>query len=57
MVIHGPLQPEISYDEDLGPIILSDWFHVDYFDIVENIMHPVLVRHCILYTATFVSPD
>ena len=45
MVIHGPLQPGISYDADLGPVILGDWFHEDYFDIVENVMSPKLVSY------------
>jgi hypothetical protein len=31
-VIHGPKTAD--YDEDLGPIMLSDWFHADYLPIV-----------------------
>ncbi|POS70429.1 laccase-1 precursor [Diaporthe helianthi] len=30
MIIHGPKHPNANYDEDLGPIFLSDWFHTDY---------------------------
>lgn len=36
MVIHGPKHAE--YDEDLGPIILSDWYHKSYFDLVKDTM-------------------
>ncbi|RDA88843.1 hypothetical protein CP532_5484 [Ophiocordyceps camponoti-leonardi (nom. inval.)] len=35
-VTYGRETPE--YDEDLGPILLSDWFHHDYFTVVEEIM-------------------
>ncbi|PHH74823.1 hypothetical protein CDD82_4751 [Ophiocordyceps australis] len=38
MVIYGPRQEQ--YDIDLGPILLSDWYHDDYFDLVERIMKP-----------------
>ncbi|KAK2048322.1 multicopper oxidase [Colletotrichum somersetense] len=36
MVIYGPIksQPEI----DLGPVLLSDWYHKQYFDLVEDIL-------------------
>ncbi|KAG5934463.1 hypothetical protein E4U53_000689 [Claviceps sorghi] len=38
MVIHGPkTQP---YDVDIGPIMLSDWYHPDYFELVEQLMAP-----------------
>lgn len=36
LVVYGP--SHVSYDVDVGPIILADWFHKDYFDIVKNIM-------------------
>ena len=36
MVIHGPSQ--VSYDYDVGPILLSDWYHTDYFTLVEEVM-------------------
>ena len=29
MVIYGPLNA--NYDVDVGPIMLSDWYHKDYF--------------------------
>lgn len=35
MIIHGP--SNYDYDIDLGPIILSDYYHKDYFEIVEEI--------------------
>jgi len=36
MVIHGP--SNAKYDIDLGPVFLSDWYHKDYFTIVEEVM-------------------
>ncbi|KAG5984556.1 hypothetical protein E4U55_004212 [Claviceps digitariae] len=38
MVIHGP--PTEQYDIDIGPVMLSDWYHRDYFDLVEDTMKP-----------------
>ncbi|KAL8897991.1 MAG: hypothetical protein Q9207_006921 [Kuettlingeria erythrocarpa] len=35
MVIHGPHE-NIFYDTDLGPILLTDWYHPEYFDLVEQ---------------------
>jgi FtsP/CotA-like multicopper oxidase with cupredoxin domain len=37
MVIHGPKYA--TYDVDLGPIILSDWYHQDYFTLVNQTMN------------------
>lgn len=36
MVIHGPSQ--VQYDYDLGPVMLSDAYHTEYFKIVEQVM-------------------
>ncbi|RMZ88167.1 hypothetical protein DV736_g4611, partial [Chaetothyriales sp. CBS 134916] len=36
MIIHGP--PHASYDEDLGPILLSDYYHRDYYSILKDVM-------------------
>lgn len=36
IVIYGPKLTD--YDIDMGPIILSDWFHQDYFTLVNNTM-------------------
>ncbi|TVY90039.1 oxidoreductase [Lachnellula willkommii] len=36
MIIHGP--NTVKYDIDKGPILLTDWFHRDYNDIVEDIV-------------------
>ncbi|GFP58802.1 oxydoreductase ptaK [Trichoderma asperellum] len=33
ILVHGPTNED--YDIDLGPIILADWFHKEYFDIVK----------------------
>jgi FtsP/CotA-like multicopper oxidase with cupredoxin domain len=38
IVIHGPKSED--YDIDLGPILLSDWYHGDYQEIVEYILQP-----------------
>jgi FtsP/CotA-like multicopper oxidase with cupredoxin domain len=37
MVIYGPKHEE--YDIDLGPVILEDWFHADYFTLVNGTMN------------------
>ena len=34
--IHGPLNAD--YDIDLGPVLLTDYYHKQYFDIVEEVM-------------------
>lgn len=36
MVIHGPLN--VEYDVDLGPVLITDWYHTDYFSLVEQVM-------------------
>lgn len=36
IVVHGPKNHD--YDVDLGPILLSDWYHEDYFELVEQTM-------------------
>lgn len=36
MVIHGP--SNAPYDVDLGPIFVQDYYHKDYFTIVEELM-------------------
>lgn len=38
MIIHGPSQ--VAYDYDLGPIMLSDWYHTPYLQNVEFILTP-----------------
>ncbi|RFU79790.1 hypothetical protein TARUN_2384 [Trichoderma arundinaceum] len=39
MVIHGPQSTD--YDIDIGPVMLSDWNHEEYFDLVEKTMSTV----------------
>lgn len=34
MIIYGP--KNVPYDIDLGPVMLSDWNHQDYFSLVEK---------------------
>lgn len=36
MIIYGP--KNVDYDVDLGPVILSDWYHEDYYSLVELTM-------------------
>lgn len=38
MIIHGPSQ--VAYDYDLGPVMLSDWYHNPYYKNVEFILDP-----------------
>jgi FtsP/CotA-like multicopper oxidase with cupredoxin domain len=40
LVVHGP--KNIPYDFDLGPIMLSDWYHSSYFPIVQSVVAPSL---------------
>ena len=44
IVIHGPKNQD--YDVDIGPVMLSDWYHPEYIDLVEATMVPnsTLVR-------------
>lgn len=34
MVIHGP--SSLPYDIDVGPVMLSDWYHIPYFALVSD---------------------
>lgn len=36
MIIHGPSNAQ--YDVDLGPVLLTDHYHTDYFTIVEGVV-------------------
>lgn len=36
MIIHGPSNAD--YDEDLGPVLLTDYYHREYYDILEEVM-------------------
>jgi FtsP/CotA-like multicopper oxidase with cupredoxin domain len=38
IVIYGPQTK--SYDVDIGPVVLSDWYHKEYFALVEETMRP-----------------
>ena len=40
IVIHGPSE-YVDYDEDLGPVLLSDWYHAYYTDIEVQVNSPV----------------
>ncbi|RYP66905.1 hypothetical protein DL771_007562 [Monosporascus sp. 5C6A] len=36
IVIHGPQHQEFDYD--MGPVLVSDWFHEEYHSIIEGVM-------------------
>ena len=36
MIIYGP--KNANYDIDLGPVLLTDYYHMSYYDIVEEVM-------------------
>lgn len=36
LIIHGP--KNVEYDQDIGPVILTDWYHDEYFEIVKRVM-------------------
>ncbi|KAK3944040.1 Cupredoxin [Diplogelasinospora grovesii] len=38
IVVHGPTQAK--YDIDIGPVMLSDWNHEAYYDIIEKMLAP-----------------
>ncbi|KAL9098110.1 MAG: hypothetical protein Q9163_006167, partial [Psora crenata] len=46
MIIHGPKIAELTvsqqqndaYDIDIGPVLLSDWYHTEYFQIVKDVV-------------------
>jgi len=38
MIIHGP--SNANYDIDLGPVFLTDYYHMQYFDVVQLILEP-----------------
>ena len=37
MIVHGP--KNVPYDIDLGAVLLIDWYHTDYYDLVKQVMH------------------
>lgn len=36
MIIYGP--KNAAYDIDLGPVLLSDWYHTDYLTLVKGVV-------------------
>ena len=34
MIVYGPSSAD--YDIDLGPVMLSDWYHDDYYTLVQQ---------------------
>lgn len=42
LIIHGP--KNVDYDLDIGPVFLTDWYHDEYFSIIEKLMTPTAPR-------------
>jgi FtsP/CotA-like multicopper oxidase with cupredoxin domain len=40
MIIYGPLE-NANYDVDLGPILINDWYHDDYHNLIGREMAPI----------------
>ena len=40
MIIYGPTD-NTEYDVDLGPVIVNDWFHRPYYQLIEQVMAPI----------------
>ncbi|KAF4624417.1 hypothetical protein G7Y89_g13754 [Cudoniella acicularis] len=38
LIIHGPSNAQ--YDIDLGPVMINDWYHEEYFSILESVVDP-----------------
>jgi len=38
IIVHGPTK--LPYDIDVGPVMLSDWYHKSYFDIIAKMLAP-----------------
>ncbi|KAI1816141.1 multicopper oxidase [Poronia punctata] len=43
IVVHGPTNAK--YDIDLGPVMITDWWHEDYFTTVQEVMAPGFQGH------------
>ncbi|ETN46123.1 uncharacterized protein HMPREF1541_00307 [Cyphellophora europaea CBS 101466] len=39
IVVHGP-SDHVEYDEDLGPVLISDWYHGCFTDLLEKALGP-----------------
>ncbi|KAI9172516.1 Ascorbase and Cu-oxidase [Paramyrothecium foliicola] len=40
LVVYGPRDSRAKYDIDVGPVLLSDWYHGEYYDLVKEVMSP-----------------
>ncbi|PWY88379.1 extracellular dihydrogeodin oxidase/laccase-like protein [Aspergillus heteromorphus CBS 117.55] len=44
MIIYGPVQPSVDYDFDLGPVMISDYYHDNYYDtLVQGFKKPPII--------------
>ena len=62
MIIHGPVQTTVEYDCDLGPVMIGDHYHEDYFTLVEQVMTagappPRSANNLINGKAAYACPD
>ncbi|KAF7561386.1 hypothetical protein G7046_g2763 [Stylonectria norvegica] len=39
LIVYGPRETK-DYDIDVGPVLLTDWYHKQYFELVEETMAP-----------------
>ncbi|KAH6665370.1 Cupredoxin [Halenospora varia] len=40
LVVHGPMQSGADYDIDVGPVMMNDWYHGEYYEILKSVMKP-----------------
>lgn len=43
LIIYGP-HDNAQYDEDLGPVIINDWFHREYHALIDQVMAPASAK-------------
>lgn len=41
IVIHGPSE-HVEYDDDLGPVLVSDWYHKDHTELADIALGPAV---------------
>ena len=51
MIIYGP--KNVPYDVDLGPVLLTDHYHQEYFQIVEAVMAPGVSSRLFVFPCVF----
>ncbi|KAK3065117.1 hypothetical protein LTS18_009988, partial [Coniosporium uncinatum] len=41
LIIYGPNSTVTDYDIDVGPVMISDWYHREYYELVQQTMAPI----------------